>query len=121
MDRLGVDLEFICMVEEQHADSSQGIDIKMQQVVVVTGDGMVSDHGETHVLVDEGEEFVHILFQIFERVPNVHLRDVFAVCRRVLELESFSVAVVGGTVDKTVAITSATGFDNARTIAPGSV
>lgn len=120
MDRLRVDLEFVRMVEEQHTDSPQRIDIEMQQIVVVTRDGMVSDHGETHVLVDEGEELVHILLQVFERVPDVHLRDVFAVCRRILEFESLSVAVVWGTVDQPVAITSATGVDNARTIAPGT-
>jgi uncharacterized protein with HEPN domain len=120
MDRLGMDLKFVGMVVKQHAHSPQGIDIEMQQVVIVTRNGMVSDHCETHVLVDEGEELVHILLQILERVPDVHLRNVFAVRRRVLELESLSVSVVWGIVDQTVAIAMAAGVDNARTIAPGS-
>ena len=79
------------MVEKQHTDSTQGIDVEMHQIVVAAGDRVVADHGKLHVLVNQCKQFVHVFLQIFEGIPDVHLRHVFAVGRWVLELESFSV------------------------------
>lgn len=91
MDRLGVNLKFIRMVEEQYAHTAQGIDVEVHQIVVVACNGVVPHNREADVLVDQREQFGHVLLQIFERVPDVHLRHVLAVRRRILELEPLAV------------------------------
>jgi len=98
-----VDLELIGVVEEQHAHPTQGINEEMQQIIIVPGDGVVPDYGEADVFVDQGEQFAHVLLQILERVPDVHLRRVLAVGRWVLEFKAITFPR-GRVADNSIAI-----------------
>lgn len=106
MNRLRVNLELVGVVHEQHAHPTEGVHIEMQQVIIVTSDGMVTDDREADILVDQSEQLAHILFQILERVPDVHLRHIFAVGRRVLELKPLTVFWTG-VIDNPIAIAAA--------------
>lgn len=66
VDGLRMDLELVRMIHKQDTNPTKSIDIKMHQVIVMTRDGMVSDNREVHILVDQREQFVHVLFQILE-------------------------------------------------------
>lgn len=110
MDRLRVDLELVGVVHKQHAYPTQGVHVEVQQVVVAAGDRVVADDSEADILVNQSEQLAHILFQVLERVPYVHLRDVFAVGRRVLELETLAV-LWSWVVDDAIAIAATIWID----------
>lgn len=74
----------------------------------MTRDWVVAHNGEADILVDHCKQLAHILLEVFERVPDVHLRDIFTVGGGVLELESLSLAR-GGIVNDAVAIAVAIG------------
>lgn len=62
MYRLRVNLELVGVVHKEHAYPTKGIHVEMQQIIIVTGDRMVTDDSETDILVDQSEQLAHVLF-----------------------------------------------------------
>lgn len=91
MDSLGVHTESLWVLSTSNkGNSSQGIDVKVHQVMVHTGTGMTSDDGKVNIFVNHGEQDATIGLQGLEFLVDVWLRDEFAVCLWVLKEEAIS-------------------------------
>ena len=92
VDGLRVYFKFVGVVKKQDTHSAQRVHIEMHQIMIVTSDRVVTNYSETDILVDQGEQLAHVLFQILEGIPDVHLRYIFAVGGGILEVETFAIA-----------------------------
>lgn len=81
------------MVRHAHTDASQRIDIEVHQIMIVACNRVVAVDREADILVNDGEQLAHILFEILKGIPNVGLGRVLAVERRVLEYEAIPTGV----------------------------
>lgn len=118
MNSLRMNLEFLRMIRKTHTHSPERINIEMHKIMIMPRDRMVSDDGERNIFVDERKKTGHVFLKHLERVPDVWLGDVFAVCRGVLEFEALAVfGWVVGVVDYAVAIAVAGGVDDAGAVA----
>jgi hypothetical protein len=73
---------------------------------------------EVDILVDIREELAHVLLQNLEDIVYVHLSDILAVRRWIVESET-SPSRVGRVIYESIAVASAIWVDYARSIAAG--
>lgn len=120
-----MNLKPLRMVQKQHTHPAQRVHVKVHQIRIVSRNRVVAHHREADVPVDEREQLRHVLFEALEGVPDVHLRDVGAVRRRVVEEEAFAGFVrpvawwVGVGVDDAGAVAVAVWVGDAGTVAVG--
>ena len=81
------------MIRSGDADSAQGVDIEMHQIVVDTGNRMMADDLEVNVFIDQGEETTQIGLEGLEGLVDVRLGRVFAVGLWVFKEEAVSVGI----------------------------